>query len=57
MSRRRERGEAVSWADAFGVVASPRFGAILVLLLGQLAVLWPALKAASIPPALATRAA
>jgi putative ABC transport system permease protein len=32
-------------------------GAILVLLLGQLAVLWPALKAASIPPALATRAA
>jgi putative ABC transport system permease protein len=32
-------------------------GAILVLLLGQLAVLWPALKAASVPPALATRAA
>jgi putative ABC transport system permease protein len=32
-------------------------GAILVLLLGQLAVLWPAFKAASIPPALATRAA
>jgi putative ABC transport system permease protein len=32
-------------------------GAILVLLLGQGAVLWPALKAASIPPALATRAA
>jgi putative ABC transport system permease protein len=32
-------------------------GAISVLLLGQLAVLWPALKAASIPPALATRAA
>lgn len=32
-------------------------GAILVLLLGQSAVLWPALKAASIPPALATRAA
>ena len=32
-------------------------GAILVLLLGQFAVLWPALKAASIPPALATRAA
>jgi putative ABC transport system permease protein len=30
-------------------------GAILVLLLGQAAVLWPALKAASIPPALATR--
>ncbi|SRR5579859_806564 len=32
-------------------------GAVFVLLLGQLAVLWPALKAASIPPALATRAA
>jgi putative ABC transport system permease protein len=32
-------------------------GAIIVLLLGQVAVLWPALKAASIPPALATRAA
>jgi putative ABC transport system permease protein len=30
-------------------------GAIIVLLLGQAAVLWPALKAASIPPALATR--
>jgi putative ABC transport system permease protein len=32
-------------------------GAVTVLLLGQLAVLWPALRAASIPPALATRAA
>jgi len=32
-------------------------GAIIVLLLSQLASLWPALKAASIPPALATRAA
>jgi putative ABC transport system permease protein len=32
-------------------------GAVIVLLLGQVAVLWPALKAASIPPALATRAA
>ncbi len=32
-------------------------GAIVVLLLGQAAVLWPALKAASIPPALATRTA
>ena len=32
-------------------------GAVVVLLLGQAAVLWPALKAASIPPALATRAA
>jgi putative ABC transport system permease protein len=32
-------------------------GAALVLLLGQVAVLWPALRAASIPPALASRAA
>ncbi len=32
-------------------------GAVAVMLLGQLAVLWPALRAASIPPALATRAA
>jgi putative ABC transport system permease protein len=31
--------------------------AVVVMLLGQAAVLWPALKAASIPPALATRAA
>jgi putative ABC transport system permease protein len=31
------------------------FGAVLVLGLGQLAVLWPALRAASVPPALATR--
>jgi putative ABC transport system permease protein len=30
-------------------------GAVIMLLLGQLAVLWPALRAASIPPALATR--
>ena len=30
-------------------------GALMVLLLGQLAVLWPALRAASVPPALATR--
>jgi putative ABC transport system permease protein len=32
-------------------------GAVVVVLLGQAAVLWPAMKAASIPPALATRAA
>jgi len=31
--------------------------AVAVVLLGQFAVLWPALRAASIPPALATRAA
>jgi len=30
-------------------------GAVVILLLGQFAVLWPALRAASIPPALATR--
>jgi putative ABC transport system permease protein len=30
-------------------------GAAIILLLGQFAVLWPALRAASIPPALATR--
>jgi putative ABC transport system permease protein len=30
-------------------------GALVILLLGQAAVLWPALRAASIPPALATR--
>lgn len=42
MSRRREAGQAVSWADGFGVVASPRIGAILALALGHLAVfvLW-----------------
>lgn len=32
-------------------------GAVIVLLLGQAAVLWPARRAASIPPALATRGA
>ncbi|HSE77076.1 MAG TPA: DUF2189 domain-containing protein [Alphaproteobacteria bacterium] len=31
MSRRREQGLEASWADAFGVVRSPAFGAILVL--------------------------
>ena len=30
-------------------------GALVILLLGQFAVIWPALRAASIPPALATR--
>ncbi len=42
MSRRREQGLAVSWADAFGVFRSPRFGAILVLscLLLGLFLLW-----------------
>jgi uncharacterized membrane protein len=31
MSRRRERGDDIGWADAFGVVRSPAFGAIMVL--------------------------
>jgi uncharacterized membrane protein len=38
MSRRREQGLEVSWADSFGVVASPRFGAILLLGLFLLAI-------------------
>ncbi len=39
MSRRREAGRAVTWADAFGVLASPSFGAILALGLLLLALL------------------
>lgn len=35
MSRRREAGEPTSWADGFSVIASPRFGAILVLALAH----------------------
>lgn len=31
ISRRRERGEEVSWLDAFGVIQAPGFGRILVL--------------------------
>jgi uncharacterized membrane protein len=31
MSRRREQGNRIAWIDAFGVVRSPGFGAILVL--------------------------
>ena len=31
MSRRRERGAEVTWADAFGVVKAPAFGAIVAL--------------------------
>jgi uncharacterized membrane protein len=31
MSRRREQGLPASWADAFGAIRSPGFGAILVL--------------------------
>lgn len=42
MSRRRERGAAVNWADAFGVAASPAFGAVLVmgLILTAIFLLW-----------------
>lgn len=42
ISRRREQGVDVSWADAFGVVRAPAFGAILVLGLVLLAIflLW-----------------
>jgi len=42
MSRRREAGEAPRWADAFAVVKSPSFGAILVLglMLFALFVVW-----------------
>lgn len=42
MSRRREQGGAIGWADAFKVVNEPGFGAILVLGLVMLAlfVLW-----------------
>jgi uncharacterized membrane protein len=42
MSRRREEGVDISWADAFGVVRAPAFGAILVLGLLLLAIflLW-----------------
>lgn len=42
LSRRREQGVDVSWADAFGMVRSPAFGAILVLGLLLLAIflLW-----------------
>jgi uncharacterized membrane protein len=39
ISRRREQGVDISWADAFGVVRAPAFGAILVLGLVLLAIL------------------
>ena len=42
ISRRREQGVDITWADAFGVVRAPAFGAILVLGLMLLAIflLW-----------------
>jgi uncharacterized membrane protein len=38
MSRRREQGVEVTWANAFGVVRAPAFGAIVVLGLLLLAI-------------------
>ncbi len=42
MSRRREEGREIGWADTFGVVRSPAFGAIVLLglLLMALFLLW-----------------
>lgn len=42
MSRRREQGAPVNWADAFGVTRSPAFGAMLLLGIGLLGIflLW-----------------
>ena len=42
MSRRREQGTPITWMDAFDVIGSPGFGAILVLGLVLLAIflLW-----------------
>src|SRR3546814_4437375 len=42
MSRRREQGIQTTWADAFSVVRTPSFGAILVLglLLTAIFLLW-----------------
>ena len=37
--------------------ASLPFGAVALWILGQLAVLWPAQRAAAVPPAIATRSA
>jgi uncharacterized membrane protein len=39
ISRRREQGHHITWADAFGVVRAPAFGAVLVLGLVLLAIL------------------
>jgi uncharacterized membrane protein len=48
MSRRREQGHTVSWLDAFRVVASPRFGTMLLMGLLLLAIfrVWRAAAAA-----------
>ena len=46
MSRRREQGAEASWADAFGMVGSPSFGAIVALGLLLLAIFLAWLAAA-----------
>ncbi|WP_420416447.1 DUF2189 domain-containing protein [Pacificispira sp.] len=38
LSRQRERGQEVKWSSAFGLIASPRFGAMLIFGLGLIAV-------------------
>jgi len=48
MSRRREQGNRITWVDAFGVIRSPGFGAILVLGLVMLAIFLLWLLAASV---------
>jgi len=48
MSRRREQGNRITWVDAFGVIRSPGFGAILVLGLVLLAIFLLWLLAASV---------
>jgi uncharacterized membrane protein len=47
MSRRREQGETATWLDAFRVVASPAFGAIVVLALLLLAIFFIWIAAAN----------
>jgi uncharacterized membrane protein len=47
ISRRREQGVDITWADAFGVVRAPAFGAIVVLGLVLLAIFLLWLAAAS----------
>ena len=57
MSRRRERGETPSWGDAFKLVGSPSFGAMLALALaiGAIFLMWlgaaRAIYAATLGPA------
>jgi uncharacterized membrane protein len=48
MSRRREQGIRITWADAFGVIRSPGFGAILVLGLVLVAIFLLWILAASV---------